>query len=448
MSLLKRTKEFIIKEQLIAEGDIVLLAVSGGMDSMALAHLLLALQSQLGFSLAIANFNHHLRPEAAEEAKFVEAFADSHDVPFFAGEADIAALAEGGNIQETARRERYAYLRSLAAKLEANSIAVAHHGDDQAETVLLHLLRGSGLAGLGGMSAKNGNIIRPFLFARRKQIEEFVEQNHIEYKEDISNASVKYLRNKIRLQLLPCLKEYNPQICETLTATAAICREENMVLDDLAANALAELWLNDKNALDKEGFRQLPVALQRRVLRKAYTMVMGEKMELNFEQVESILCLKDEQSAVLPGGGIVYLRENICFGEEKPELPEYNGTYPLLIDRQWHRIGELPWQYCAAETPCPPEEQDLYWLAISAAEAKNLSWRTRRLGDYVISLGKTGKTKLKEIFIENHIPVFERNSWPVLTSDQDIVWVAGLWKTTAVADKNPILIKIRAYDRM
>ena len=134
--------------QLIEPGELVLVAVSAGRDSMTLAHLLLRLQKELDFNLAIANFNHHLRPEADEEGEFVAEFARINGVPIFLGGADIAQLSVGGNLQEIARRERYTYLRSLAAKIGAQKIAVAHHADDQAETVLLHLLRGSGLSGL------------------------------------------------------------------------------------------------------------------------------------------------------------------------------------------------------------------------------------------------------------------------------------------------------------
>lgn len=448
MNLVKRTKEYIVQEGLIKSGDIVLLAVSGGMDSMALAHILLALKGELDFELAIANFNHQLRDESAEEAEFVERFALDNDLPFFLGTADIKVLAAGGNIQETARRERYAFLRSLAARLPADKIAVAHHSDDQAETVLLHLLRGSGLSGLGGMSPQNGTIIRPLLFTNRKQIEEFVLNQEIEYREDSSNASVKYLRNKIRLELLPYLQEYNPHIAETLNATADICREEDFLLDDLAANALAELWLTEDNTLEKEGFDALPLALQRRVLRKAYTMVMGEKRELTFEQVDAILRLKDEQSTALPGGMVAYLRGNICFAADKPALPEYSESYPLLLDSAWHPIGELPWEYKACEAAVQQSDKDAFSFFAARDFLSKLCWRTRREGDAVMSLGKNGKTKLKEIFIDNHIPIYERNTWPLLVAEDEIIWLAGLWRGQETTEQSRILIKVRSYDKI
>ena len=274
MELLKKTKDYIKEYQLIEPGELVLVAVSAGRDSMTLAHLLLRLQKELDFNLAIANFNHHLRPEADEEGEFVAEFARINGVPVFLGGADIAQLSVGGNLQEIARRERYTYLRSLAAKIGAQKIAVAHHADDQAETVLLHLLRGSGLSGLAAMSPIKNNIIRPLLFASRRDICAYIAENKLEYREDSSNACTKYLRNKIRLELIPLLRDYNPNITEALIATADICRQDDQVLEDLAENALAEAWINDDNALERTAFNELPVALQRRVIRKAYTCLL------------------------------------------------------------------------------------------------------------------------------------------------------------------------------
>lgn len=432
---------------MIKAGDLVLLAVSGGMDSMTMAHLLLRLQTELGCTLAIANFNHHLRPEAEEEGRFVAEFARRHQLPFFLGGEDIAALARGGNIQEVARRERYAFLRSLAARLEADAIAVAHHRDDQAETVLLHLLRGSGLSGLAAMSAEDDKLIRPLLGVSRKQIAAYAAEQGIEYREDASNASVKYLRNRIRLELLPRLATYNPQIAEALCATADICRAEDELLDDLAENAFAELWLNEENALSKRGFDELPLALQRRVARKAFTMIMGEERQLDFAQVESVLRLRDEQEAQLPGGLMAYLRDNICFAEVKPPLPSYEGAYPLLLDGLWHRLADWGWEYRATE------KQDAacaggFRLLLPQDICAGLTWRARQSGMSVASSGKKGRRKLKDIFIEHHIPVHQRGGWPLLTAGEEILWVCGLWQKEARPMAKPVLIQVRICDKI
>lgn len=448
MELLKRTKNYLKEHRLIEPGDLVLVAVSAGRDSMTLAHLLLQLRRELGFELAIANFNHHLRDEADEEAQFVAEFARIHGVPSCLGGADIASLAVGANIQETARRERYAFLRTVAAKLGAQKIAVAHHADDQAETVLLHLLRGSGLAGLAAMAPMENNIIRPLLFAFRTDICAYMAENKIDYREDSSNASTKYLRNKIRLELMPTLREYNPNIVEALIATADICREDDEVLEDLAENALAEIWLNDDQALDMLNFEQLPLALQRRVARKAYTLIKGQSKELNFEQVESLLHLKEERCVDLPGGLKAYRRGNIYFAADKPPLPQYNDSLSLIVDGKWHALANWGWEYQALMVEdCLPAQSTLSML-LPAKDVNKLHWRTRREGDFVASSGKSGKRKLKDIFIENHIPVYQRNSWPLLMLDNELVWLCGLWKKDIAIKQPAILIKVKKYDKI
>lgn len=448
MELLKKTKAYIKEYRLIEPGELVLVAVSAGRDSMTLAHLLLKLQKELGFSIAIANFNHHLRPEADEEGQFVAEFARLNGVPAFLGGADIAQLSIGGNLQEVARRERYAYLRSLAAKIGASKIAVAHHADDQAETVLLHLLRGSGLSGLAAMSPSKNNIIRPLLFASRKDICAYIAENKLEYREDATNASTKYLRNKIRLELIPLLKDYNPNIAEALIATADICREDDQVLEDLAENALAETWLNDDNALDITAFVELPIALQRRVIRKAYTLIMGESRELNFEQVEAVLRLKEEQCAVLPGGLKAYRRGNIYFAADKPPLPQYWESYPLLVDGQWHALADWGWEYQAQTIDGAIPAVGLCSFILPAELAGHAVWRTRREGDFVASTGKSGKYKVKDMFIDNRIPVYQRSSWPLLIANKELLWVCGLWQKDLEHTGTSILIKVKKYDRI
>ncbi|NLF80348.1 MAG: tRNA lysidine(34) synthetase TilS [Clostridia bacterium] len=447
MDLAKTVKAYIQERELIKAGDLVLLAVSGGVDSMTMAHILLLWQKELGYTLAIANFNHHLRPEAEEEGRFVAEFARRRRLPFFLGGEDIAALARGGNIQEVARRERYAYLRALLARLGGDAIAVAHHRDDQAETVLLHLLRGSGLTGLAAMAEKDGKLIRPLLGVSREQIAAYAAEQGIEYREDASNASVKYLRNRIRIELLPRLADYNPRIAESLCATADICRAEDELLDDLAENALAELWINDDNALNKSGFDQLPLALQRRVARKAFTMIMGDQRQLDFAQAESVLRLRDEQEAQLPGGLKAYVRGNIYFAAAKPPLPSYTGAYPLLIDGLWHRLADWGWEYRAAE------KQDAAYaggfsLVVPADICAGLTWRTRQSGMSVPSAGKKGRRKLKDIFIDNHIPVHQRGGWPLLTAAEEIIWICGLWQKEVRPTLKPILIQVRICDKI
>lgn len=445
MAILRQVKNFIQKQALILPNSTVLAAVSGGVDSMTMAHILHQLQPELNFRLALANFNHGLRPEAADEAELVRAWAKAHGLPCFCGAADIAALARGKNLQDTARRERYAFLRSTAYKLGQALIAVAHHRDDQAETVLLHLLRGSGTGGLAAISPAENGVIRPLLGLNRADIAAYAARQGIAYSEDSSNASGKYLRNRIRLELLPLLGEYNPRIVDALCATADICREEDMLLDDLAENALAELWKAEQLALDGAGFYGLPLSLQRRVLRKAFCLLAGDMPELSFAQSAAILALKEEQSAALPRGMKAYRRGDIFFAAEMPPLPVVAEIFPLIADGSWHQLPALDCAYlaCLGEAPsfCPPDA-----CSLPAELAEGLVWRSRRPGDRLPAAASASQRKLKDIFIEAKIPPFRRNRWPLLASGSEVWWAPGLWQPEyAPADKS-LLIKTKHCD--
>ena len=313
---------------------------------------------------------------------------------------------------------------------------------------MLHLLRGSGLSGLAAMSPSKNNIIRPLLFASRKDICAYIAENKLEYREDATNASTKYLRNKIRLELIPLLKDYNPNIAEALIATADICREDDQVLEDLSENALAETWLNDDNALDITAFAELPTALQRRVVRKAYTLIMDESRELNFEQVEAVLRLKEEQCVVLPGGLKAYRRGNIYFAADKPPLPQYWESYPLLVDGQWHALADWGWEYQAQTIDDAIPAVGLCSFILPAELAGHAVWRTRREGDFVASTGKSGKYKVKDMFIDNRIPVYQRSSWPLLIANKELLWVCSLWQKDLDHTGTSILIKVKKYDRI
>ena len=441
MDLEKRLKAYIREQGLTSPGDLLLLAVSGGVDSMCLAHLLLKLKDELGVDLAIAHFDHQLRPESAEEGRFVAEFARRNGLLFFPGTADIRAL--GGNVEDTARRERYAFLRRVASRIGAASIVLAHHADDQAETLLLHLLRGCGLAGLAAMSPAENGLIRPLLFARRGEIEAYAAACGIEYREDASNADTRYLRNRIRHELLPYLADYNPHITESLNATAEICRAEDELLSDMAQNALAEVWIQDKAALDKDGFDQLPVALRRRVARKVYTLLKGERREPDFGQTEALLHLKDEGQSMLPGGLKAYLRGDIFFGEEVPPLPLHEEEIPLTADGRWHTLADWGWEYQAGGADNADDADEDFSFVLAAAAAAKLYFRTRRKGDK-LRTGCCGREKkLKDIFIEAHIPIYQRAAWPLLCLDGDIVWVPGLWERQQDGAAETLLIKIR-----
>lgn len=452
MELIKTVSNFIKKEKLLSGASVVLAAVSGGIDSMVMADILFRLRQELQIELAVASFDHRLRPDSGSDLAFVRAWADGHGLPFFGGAKDVAALSDGKNVEDIARRERYAFLRGVAAKLGSCVIATAHHRGDQAETVLLHLLRGSGVTGLAGIHPSRGGVVRPLLCADRNDIAAYASANNIEYREDSTNSSTKYLRNKIRLELLPALAEYNPCVSHQLNDTAAICRDEDALLEDLAEISLAELWSFDQSSLSGSGFDLLAPALQRRVLRKAYQLLAGDLPELSFKQVEAIRCLRNEQSCDLPRDIKAWRRGDLYFGQEMPPLPFVDMEWPLLVDGVWHDLDGLDWSYCATHTVKPGEFDhkinDHYAMLISENRAANVFWRTRRNGDFMRSSGK-GRRKVKDLFIDRRIPCHLRNRWPLLIdASGETLWLPGLRSTKLDEDLNNILIKVRFSDKI
>ena len=445
MNLLKTTAEYIQEKKLILPNQLVLAAFSAGRDSRVMLDVLYKLSQTLDFSVAVAHFNHQLRPEAQDELIFAQQVAKAYGIPFFSGTAQIGVLAKGKNLQEVARRERYAFLNHIARQIGADVVATAHHADDQAETVLLHLLRGAGLAGLAAMRPATEKVIRPLLFASQEDIAAYAVENRLSYCQDQSNFSTKYLRNRIRWQLLPALKDYNPQIVEALNATADICSEEDGLLDDMAENSLAELWLVEDTALSGADFDRLPRALQRRVLRKAFYMFAGEKAELSFAQTQAIIDLKDERSVALPGGTVAYRRGHIYFDRKVPPLPAFYENIPLTADDKWHCLANWGWRYRAVAGKLPNRlPRDTFW--VTATEWPELCFRTRRPGDGVYSQGKTGKKKLKDLFIEAKLPGYMKNSWPLLIKAGEIIWVPFLYRRSANPPEDIILIKIAKDD--
>ena len=455
MSVIRKVQAYITEHEMLHRGDVVVAAVSGGVDSMVMADVLYRLQDRLGFIVVVANFNHCLRAEAQEEAEFVSSWAMEHGLKYRLGSKDIAFLSQNCNLQDVARRERYAFLRSVADEFNATKIATAHHRDDQAETVLLHLLRGSGLSGLSGIQPLQQDVIRPLLCLTRSEIDDYARRHQIEYREDASNKSTKYLRNKIRWELLPQLREYNPNISTQLVDLAEICREDNAYLDAQAENEFYRLWSAEEKCL-MPGFFVLNTSIARRVLRKAFSIVFNNAGSLSFEQVNQVLSLRDEQSCSLPGGYVAYCRQHkLYLSDQMPSLPDNELSFELLTDSEWHDLADWSWSYRA----CPlggesiqnvgDRNQD-HIIIHPPSESKCL-WRTRLDGDSIhCSNGKT--KKIKDIFIKAGVSQYERKFWPLLICDDEIMWIPFLKKSslckkpTSKADENNgVLIFIRKY---
>ena len=300
-------------------GALVLVAVSGGADSIALLHALVHLRARFGLRLAVAHLHHGIRGAAADaDARFVQRCAQRLGLPLVTERADVPrhARAEGVSLEMAARAARYAFLARAARQLHAAAVAVAHNADDQAETVLLRLARGAGPQGLGGMdpvSRQGGlKIIRPLLGVSRPAIIAFLKAHRLRWREDASNRDPHFLRNRVRHEILPLLeRRLNPQIRTALQRTAEVLREENKFLERLATQALPQHTGPDRPTLSVTRLAALPLALRRRALRLWLSAAGVEPEQLDYAAIAVALALlaqKRGTKSVDLGGGWKIIR--------------------------------------------------------------------------------------------------------------------------------------------
>jgi tRNA(Ile)-lysidine synthase len=272
--LFEKFMRTIHRHRLFSPGDRILLAVSGGADSVAMLQLLHEIARHFQIQLAVAHFNHHLRGrESEEDEEFVKRLAESRQLDFFRGEDAAGTLARSvGNLEERAREQRYAFLSMAAQQTQAQKIALGHTLDDQAETFLMRFLRGSGSTGLSGIPfARDGIWIRPLLEINRQEILEFLQARNLNWREDSSNNSGAFLRNRIRHHLLPLLEqEYNPRVRTILAQTADILRDESEALKKMAAEYVGQKSVQEQRLeLPVEEMNAFPTGMQSQILREA-----------------------------------------------------------------------------------------------------------------------------------------------------------------------------------
>ncbi|WP_169331960.1 tRNA lysidine(34) synthetase TilS [Desulfurispora thermophila] len=469
MDLLPQFASAVEEENLVNKGDRVLVAVSGGPDSVALLHLFCRLAARWQLSVHCAHVNHMLRPEAGAEAGLVAELARRLGVQAHIGRLDVPAYRKQHRLstQVAARQMRYTYLVQTAGQIGAHRIALAHHADDQAETLLLHLLWGAGAGGLAAMLPVRQELyIRPLLGMRKQQLVDYCHFFELPYAVDSSNFKTVYQRNKIRLELIPLLqKQYNSSIVEVLARTAAILAAEDQYLQDTAQKALREITCRqpageDRLCLELAGFAHLPLALQRRVLRLAWRqMVSGQ--ELAFVQVEKARRLA---LAKTPGGrldwpaGVVLTkrygrleifkdREKVSAGasrrgdavsEQTPGHSSDGGKDPaepfgreflLPVPGEVNLpgpAGVITARLLPAREVVTPDAYSGNQAVLDAGTiCGGLRVRWRRPGDLFSPLGLAGTMKLKKFFIDRRVPREERDNIPLVVDEKGIVWVAG-----------------------
>jgi tRNA(Ile)-lysidine synthase len=437
--------ETIRQNDLFAPGDKVLVAVSGGPDSLCLLHLLSRLAGQLSISVQAVYVNHGLRPEAAREALYVKKMAANMGLPAIVCRTDAGKLArEGGySRQDAARRARYRCLRQAAERTGARCIVTAHHQDDRVESLLLRLLGGSGLDGLAGLRVKRrltGNLLlaRPLFHASRREITGYCRAHALRPLLDRSNLEPRYQRNRVRLLLLPWLeKEFGAHVRKTLARTCDLLAGDSELLGRLAAAQLERLILEKsvkKLILDVTGLRQLPLPLRRRVVRLALWQAGVERPSA--VHTHAVLHLADSRrpsgTSSLPAG-FAAVRE---YGRLKIEqkatvdvLETAGQAFPLVVPGS----TQLPWNsqavkaeiLPAASVRLPLVDRGEAYLDLEQLELP-LHVRTRRPGDMMRPLGASGRRKLKKILIDKKVPHAKRDMLPLVLSGGQVAWVAGV----------------------
>ena len=393
----------------IRSGERVLCAVSGGADSMCLLAQLRSLAAQAGFEVLCAHFDHRQRgEESRRDADFVRAYCAEHAVPCF------VEGYEGDRRDEASLRDaRYAFLRRTASEQGCRWIATAHTADDQLETMLLNLARGSGLRGLTGVAPVQGDLLRPMLDMTRADVEAYLLQHRIPHVEDSSNASDAYARNRLRHAAVPALQSVNAQAVRHAAETASLLREDADFLDSLARQAL------DRDGASLEALRSLPRPIRARVFRLRF----GAGLSKQHIDALHAFCLEDAAAALdLPGVRVLREQGRLRAAAETPPLPEIT-----LLPGRTYDLPAHGFRLTVSETDTLPEIYDSFTVyRFKSAEIRGkLTLTARRPGDAIRLCGRGCTKRLSDLFLEAGIPASERDFVPVLRDDLGPAAVCG-----------------------
>ena len=432
--MLHKMLKTIKQHDMVTQGEHIAVGLSGGADSVALLFLLLSAQAELGVRISAVHVNHGIRGEQANRDElFVRRLCEtlSVDLRVFAVDAPQIARARRQTLEEAARDARYA----VFAETEADKIAVAHHKNDNAETVLMRLIRGAGVRGLAGIPPKRGRIIRPLIDRTKSEIEVYCAENGLSFQLDLTNLDDVYTRNGVRLNALPLIENtLNPSVVDALARTAALCREDADWLDMLAREALENCKAAQGNALRVDALTALHAALRRRVIRLALLPFFRYLQDVSYEHIQSIDALLHKGT-----GKTVHLPQNVIVKTEYGLLlltqslltqsaPQKNGfCYDLLPDKPVYvrEMGKTVLLTKAnMKKKTEKQTQNMYTKPFFCATIENgLQLRSRQPGDRIVIHSMGGRKKLKDYFIDRKVPRQVRDTVPLLASGSDILWI-------------------------
>jgi tRNA(Ile)-lysidine synthetase-like protein len=460
LNLQQRVWNYSRDRGLLNPGDTIVVGVSGGPDSLCLLDILARLAPFQRLTLHVAHLNHGLRPEAAAEADFVREQSEKRGLAFHLESADTRSWAADHkqSVEEAARNLRYLFLAAMARRVGAGRVAVAHTQDDQAETVLMHFLRGSGLAGLAGMEAKRvlplvgqppeaaeeqpapTYLVRPLLDVTRAEVMAYCAEAGLDPRFDPSNLDPAYYRNRLRHVLLPELETYNPKIWAVLARSAQVLRGDF----EWHSQAVEALWHatalttqdTGRMAFDRVRWLQLTDAQQRALLRKAAGQLLGGLHDIGYQPIESAArfsrtAMPGRSGQVARGLSLVISAELVCLVVDSLRVEQVDSKLPLVQPGGRLAAG---WRFetqvvAAAEWRNRSEAPEARWTVFVDGDrlSSPLSVRSRRPGDRFAPLGMGGHhMKLSDFMVNEKVPAAQRHRWPLVVGGDDIVWVAGL----------------------
>ncbi len=466
MSFELKVKTFIEEEQLIQQGDHLLIAVSGGVDSMALLHYFVQTQEQWNIQVEAVHVDHMLRGQAsAEDRAFVQKYCDDNGVSLHATEIPVPAIMaqENGNTQLICRRERYRYFKEILGKINANKLVTAHHADDQLESVLMALTKNATMNSMQGIRPQRlfegKSLIRPFLTVTKSEIREYLLRKGLDYREDASNSKDTYVRNRFRHHVVPLLESENPRVTEQITHFTKHLQVDDAFLMSLAQDVFSQTVIRSNEntySLEIEAFQMIPLALQRRLILILLNYLYKDSNTIqSFALLTSILKLCDTTAgyaeihlpedflAVRRYGKLTIQKNKPLEGQTSPEkqiISIANGWTTLI---NGERLCVVNLHDLSSELLT--DTAQLFYFNASKLHLP-LYIRARKDGDRMLLKGMDQPKRLSRLFIDEKIPLNERNSWPLLISQTDeVVAVIGVrmgifFSTTPQPNDDTVLI--------
>ncbi|SHM68670.1 tRNA(Ile)-lysidine synthase [Caldanaerovirga acetigignens] len=465
MDIVEVFKNTVHKYRMIKSGDKILVGVSGGPDSVCLLHLLLRFKEEFGIDLAIAHLNHSFRGrEADEDEAFVKELAKSWGVHCYTQKIDVPAYIRetGLSPEDAARRVRYAFFERVREKIKASRIALAHNSNDREETILMNIFRGSGIEGLVGIEPVRDHYIRPLIEVERGAIEEYLKKKGIPFRIDSTNFQTIYFRNKIRLELLPLIKrEYCPHLSTSLKKLSEIASLDVSLLEELSREAYsgAVKRMSCGVMINLEKFEKMHDSLKFRVVRKAVEEILGNLQDFEYRHAKMLVeFIKEKPTGSrlnLPRGlvGEKSYEYFYIYGKSPPKTQSF--YYELLVPGE----VEIPEagviigaRVLEAKKDFSFEKNPHYAYLDYERIEERLAVRNRKPGDRFIPLGSGFFKKLQDFFVDNKIPVRERDRVPLVVSGDQILWVCGMriderYKVTE-STKKVLVLEMKMKNKM